>query len=224
MQKKVFILFGSVAFILLLVISCCNKVKEPQVKACFTTSTAYLDFADSFYNCSINAVKYHWDFGDGAIDSIDSMPVHVYTNLGNYTVKLIATGGNGQTNTAVQNVTVNIPPITAANYAGTYTCPNQTCSITGNDSSTITIAAVGYTGLSISNLYGTGKTFTASISGVNASIPPQIFKNGNSNALLQGSMILSTDTTSSNNNTIQLSLVITTVGQRNNCTGNFVKQ
>ena len=45
----------------------------------------------SFTNQSIEAVSYHWDFGDGHI-SCDENPVHTYESAGTYTVTLRAIG------------------------------------------------------------------------------------------------------------------------------------
>ena len=45
-----------------------------------------------FYNNSINAGTFHWDFGDGTT-STQRDPVHLYTSNGNYTVTLIADAG-----------------------------------------------------------------------------------------------------------------------------------
>jgi PKD repeat protein len=43
----------------------------------------------SFYNLSTGAINYLWDFGDGEISTYIN-PVHVYEELGDYTVELIA--------------------------------------------------------------------------------------------------------------------------------------
>ncbi|MDP4267327.1 MAG: gliding motility-associated C-terminal domain-containing protein, partial [Bacteroidota bacterium] len=42
-----------------------------------------------FFNSSINAERYLWNFGDTSFSDIIS-PLHIYNNTGNYTVKLIA--------------------------------------------------------------------------------------------------------------------------------------
>lgn len=46
-------------------------------------------FAANFLNYSANAVNYVWDFGDGTT-STAAAPTHTYTNVGTYTVYLIA--------------------------------------------------------------------------------------------------------------------------------------
>jgi gliding motility-associated-like protein len=52
-----------------------------------------------FNNVSIGGQKFYWDFGDGSgIDSVDYSPMHLYTNIGNYTVTL----------TAIDSTTCNI--------------------------------------------------------------------------------------------------------------------
>jgi PKD domain/Secretion system C-terminal sorting domain len=46
----------------------------------------------NFANSSSNATSYHWDFGDGGIDSV-AQPLHQYNAAGLYPVTLIATDG-----------------------------------------------------------------------------------------------------------------------------------
>ncbi len=47
----------------------------------------------NFQNLSNNGSSFFWDFGDGDTSNLLT-PQHTYTNYGNYTVKLIANGGN----------------------------------------------------------------------------------------------------------------------------------
>lgn len=71
-----------------------------------------------FTNLSTSALRYLWDFGDGATSTAEN-PSHTYTFLGDYTVTLIAYGCNGSTDTLVfpdrihidlnQPCTVNMP-------------------------------------------------------------------------------------------------------------------
>ncbi len=59
----------------------------------------------TFSNTSMNAVQYHWDFGDGQT-STAAAPAHTYTQFGNYTVTLIVTGVKGCSDTTVKTVGV----------------------------------------------------------------------------------------------------------------------
>lgn len=55
-------------------------------------------------NTSQGAVNYQWDFGDGTT-STQFEPVHLYSNIGTYTVQLIAINQYGCTDTTQQEVT-----------------------------------------------------------------------------------------------------------------------
>lgn len=52
----------------------------------------------SFFNTSSNATSYLWTFGDGTT-STDANPTKVYTNIGTYFIKLVATGPAGKDST-----------------------------------------------------------------------------------------------------------------------------
>jgi len=89
MKKCNVILFGS---LLLLVLDGCIKKEElKQPQACFTPSknTAAIDEIVTFDNCSTDANRYGWDFGDGTT-STDISPAHSYTQSGQKIVKLKA--------------------------------------------------------------------------------------------------------------------------------------
>jgi len=55
------------------------------------TSTCSLPLVVDFINKSLNASNFMWDFGDGNTSTLDN-PSHIYTESGNYSVKLVATG------------------------------------------------------------------------------------------------------------------------------------
>lgn len=65
----------------------------------------------SFFNNSINAFSYEWDFGDGSPISILSDPTHIFVNtslfIENYTVMLVAFSTNGCSDTSYQIVSIN---------------------------------------------------------------------------------------------------------------------
>ncbi len=52
----------------------------------------------SFTDASANAVSWNWNFGDGNTSTLQN-PVHTYTALGNYTVRLVVTNNLGCTDT-----------------------------------------------------------------------------------------------------------------------------
>lgn len=53
-----------------------------------------------FYNYSLNAIKYNWEFGDGATSSLFE-PHHRYTRFGKYNVRLVAISDYGCTDTLI---------------------------------------------------------------------------------------------------------------------------
>lgn len=69
-----------------------KQIVIAQPNACFNVFAATdikVGEPVNFTNCSINADKYAWDFGDGTI-STEASPNHVYKNSGSFTVKLEA--------------------------------------------------------------------------------------------------------------------------------------
>lgn len=79
----------TILFVLALV--ACHEDTDDQVYIGFsyTTGPNYAPCAIEFYNYSVNADVFVWDFGDG-MTSTEREPVHSYENAGNYTVKLTA--------------------------------------------------------------------------------------------------------------------------------------
>ncbi|PZR27130.1 MAG: hypothetical protein DI535_12005 [Citrobacter freundii] len=74
-----------------------------------------------------------WTFGDGGV-SFDTLPVHVYANPGTYTVRLYNYFG-GCIDSAIQQVTVNVPPVANFSAANTNTC-QQSLTVNFQDGST----------------------------------------------------------------------------------------
>ena len=87
-----------------------------------------------FFDDSIGAQGWSWDFGDGTT-SHDRNPVHTYATEGVYNVTLTIYGGGGKTDTCTKRVAVyeNWPPVAIAHpeqYAGN----NPTVHFDGSDS------------------------------------------------------------------------------------------
>ena len=59
---------------------------------------------DAFQGATI--ASYHWDFGDCSPVSSEQNPTHVFKSAGTYTVVLIGTDSNGQSDSAVETITV----------------------------------------------------------------------------------------------------------------------
>jgi len=56
-------------------------------------------------NSSLNAVSYHWDFGNGDV-STKAIPEYTYDRHGDYTVKLTISDKFGNTKELTQDITV----------------------------------------------------------------------------------------------------------------------
>lgn len=66
-----------------------NVIPTPVPSATYTVNNGVV----TFINTTTNGVNYTWDFGDQST-SVDTNPVHTYTQNGTYTVVLTATNGN----------------------------------------------------------------------------------------------------------------------------------
>ena len=187
--------------------------------ACFVVSsnTVVIGQVDTFTNCSQNASSFQWYFGDGDTDLVNQSPAHTFSQPGTFAVKLVAIGNKGKTDNTSQNVTIGLPAYTSANYIGTYS-GTESCSLSGNANLSITIAVNGYLSLYISNLYGTGKVFSGSVSGTTVNISAQLYNNGSGDAILEGTITQMPD------NSLTVSLIVTTFGKRDVCQANFIKQ
>jgi PKD repeat protein len=62
----------------------------------------------TFFNRSLNAVEYSWDFGDGG-SSEEENPTHLYTTPGTYTVTLYAWSAEGCADTLIRESLVTVP-------------------------------------------------------------------------------------------------------------------
>ncbi|MEP7264895.1 MAG: PKD domain-containing protein [Bacteroidota bacterium] len=62
---------------------------------CDTEADNEVNDTIEFYNCSVNAASFYWDFGDNTASS-DANPTHQYAAAGTYTIKLIATNSDGK--------------------------------------------------------------------------------------------------------------------------------
>ena len=71
------------------------SVAEFSYKVLPLQDTLPFPYAVSFTNASEEATQYQWDFGDNTSVSSQKNPVHTYTTGGEYIVKLISVGTNG---------------------------------------------------------------------------------------------------------------------------------
>jgi gliding motility-associated-like protein len=92
---------------------------SPLVKAQFTVpSPACAPFNAVFVNNSLAGETFFWDFGDGTTSTATN-PVHLYPNVGNYTVKLVARDPNtcNILDSIQHTISVSIKPTADFNYA-----------------------------------------------------------------------------------------------------------
>lgn len=107
-------------------------------------------------------------------------------------------------------------PWLSLNFAGKFS-GNDVCLVSGSQPDTINIAAAGAAQVNITNLYGSGKTFTGNLSNDSCYIPSQFYNNGTGNTELWGSFVLTSDT-------INLFLIVSTFGHEDKCSAVLVKQ
>jgi PKD repeat protein len=86
---------------------------------CFGDSTYFTDLSTFIGGNVITA--WHWDFGDGSIDTINQHPVHHYAFPGYYNVTLTVYDTNGCYNSVIEEVYVNGGPIAGFHHY-TSTC------------------------------------------------------------------------------------------------------
>jgi hypothetical protein len=211
MQQKQLITLCLVLILSLVLYRCKKPVPNTPQLACFNYSeaTVLVGQPDTFTNCSADTGSFLWSFGDGDTDKVDKSPIHIYQTTGLDTVKLFTF--NPGTDTALAYKLVNI--ITNnSNFTGNYRGA-EVCTLAGTDTTGYTITSNGTSGLLFSNLYNLGKSFTATYSGLNGTIPGQNFSG---DSMLLGNFTLSHDT-------IFLSLIVTAFSFRDNCTGIYVK-
>ncbi len=93
-----------------LVNSCKKDSKEATVISSFTFAVDATDFMKvAFTSEAQNFKTLAWDFGDGSAISTETNPVHTYTAVGTYTVKLTATSPGGATDMYSTTVTISDP-------------------------------------------------------------------------------------------------------------------
>jgi PKD repeat protein len=212
MQQKRLVTLCLILVLLLALYRCKKPAPPGQPTACFNYSAATVTVGqpDTFTNCSNDTTFFLWSFGDGNTDRLGISPIHSYSTLGVDTVKLFTwyPGGDTATTSKIVNVVLSDTFYTG-NYRGA-----ESCTLAGTDSTGYTVTPNGPSGLLFSNLYNSGKSFTATYSGLNGTIPAQTFS---TDSQLLGNFTLSNDT-------IYLSLIVTAFSFRDNCTGIYVKQ
>jgi len=86
-----------------------NQDESNDIKAIFTIGNKDHELWENdellLTNNSVNAVSFHWDFGNGD-SSTDAHPTYKYKMHGYYTVTLTTTSANGNTDAVDQEILV----------------------------------------------------------------------------------------------------------------------
>lgn len=153
---------------------------SPNVKAQFTTP-AYgcIPYTALFSNTSIGGAKYIWDFGDGVKDSTTTQTdmQHLYTNVGTYTIQLIANDSNtcNKTDTVRFTITTQAKPIPGFTVAPQPPVSNTAIVFTNTSSSGVSYkwlfgdgdTLVTTSSAPVSHIYESSGTFTACLIVIN---------------------------------------------------------
>ncbi|MEO0473604.1 MAG: PKD domain-containing protein, partial [Bacteroidota bacterium] len=85
----------------------------------------------SFFDQSVNADQWFWDFGDGNTSTAQN-PTHIYTSVGTFTVTLVATEtASGCNDQFIQTIDVT-NPVAAFSASPTFGCPDLTVNFTNS--------------------------------------------------------------------------------------------
>lgn len=111
-------------------------VYQPPVAA-FTPTSACLNTSTSFTSLSTSAptntiVSWSWNFGDGSANSALTNPVHTYTAVGTYTVKLLVSSAFCKDSVSLP-VVINVRPVASFTPSVLSGCP--TLSVNFNNGS-----------------------------------------------------------------------------------------
>jgi PKD repeat protein len=92
-------------------ITATKPIATPVAAFTANPSTGVIPLNVQFVNQSTGeSITYTWDFGDGSLVSSEVSPIHIYTTVGTYTVRLTATNAGG-TNSTSQTITVSAPAV-----------------------------------------------------------------------------------------------------------------
>ena len=87
---------------------------------CLNETTFYTDLSTTSSNDSVVSVS--WNFNDNSLDSGATVE-HSFSAVGDYSVEMIVSSGNGCLDTITKNVHVRMPPV--ANFSPTISCNSQ---------------------------------------------------------------------------------------------------
>ncbi len=90
----------------------------------------------SITNNTTNATTFSWNFGDNSTSTEENPPAHLYANAGNYTIRLIATGGSLKDTFSVQVSIVNAGVKPTPNFTIVNNGCTAPCTLTFNNTTT----------------------------------------------------------------------------------------
>ncbi len=105
-------------------------------------------------------LSYQWSFGDGT-NATESSPSHTYIIPGSYTVQLIASNGNGCTDTVTKPNIISLGQVRASFNAPDSACPNNAILFTNNSLPTPGSVSWSFGDGSFSSQINAIKTYTA---------------------------------------------------------------
>ena len=108
----------------------------------FIADTVCLGTSTNFTNLSVGGTPpymYLWDFGDGTTSTAPN-PSHLYVMCGIYNVSLIVVDANGLSDTSINSVVVNCPPV--ANFSSMDVCEGDINIFTDLSNSPATIVSL----------------------------------------------------------------------------------
>ena len=106
----------------------------------------------------------------------------------------------------------NKAPWPSLQFVGNFT-GNETCLLSGAQANSLSIVATSDSTVSVTNLYGLGKSLTGKVVHDSCTISPQICDT----VVMQGLIILSGDT-------LNLSIIATSFGREDKCNAVLIKQ
>jgi len=152
----------------------------PLVKAAFKTSPAgCAPYNAVFENTSIAGTEFIWDFGDGTRFIGENPPPHLYSNIGTYTITLVAndTATCNKTDVTSFTITVNDKPSSSFTYAPQPPQANTPVVFTNTSSAGISykwlfgdddsLVTTNYNAF-VSHIYNATKSYDASLIVTNA--------------------------------------------------------
>jgi parallel beta-helix repeat protein len=101
-----------ITLVALLSFTSCEKLNPNAPQSCFAAMDVIVAGVPTMFNssCSVNAVSFSWTFGDGNASS-EANPSHTYSEGGTFTVTLVVTNADGDTDESSLSITVEAPSI-----------------------------------------------------------------------------------------------------------------